>query len=81
MPVAKPRQAVITVPVPESPIEPVVLPRTSAPTMELFVAVAATVNHLGVQVFAVCARHIRPRWADEAWRLVPLADLIGGERS
>lgn len=45
------------------------------------VAVAATVNHLGVQVFAVCARHIRPRWADEGWRLVPLADLIGGERS
>lgn len=44
------------------------------------VAVAAVVNDNGTEIFPVCARHVRARWADERWRLVPLADLIGGAR-
>ncbi len=50
------------------------------PCEHVAVAVAATVSPGGVEVFPVCARHIKPGWAHESWRLVPLADLIGGER-
>lgn len=44
------------------------------------VAAAATIAAERVtEVFPVCAVHVLPRWASDSWRLVPLADLIGGD--